>query len=148
MTEAERRGQIIAIARSWLGTPFVDGQGLKRCGVDCAYLLARVHEEAGLVAKVEIPYYSPQVYLHRLGDDTYLKMLLEYAHEITEAEVKPADIVVYKQARSFTHGGIVESWPDKLIHPIRPHGVIYSSANEGFLQRREHRFFSIFGKAI
>ena len=130
-----------------IGTPFVDGQGLKHFGVDCAYLLARVHEEAGMVAKVEIPYYSPQIYLHRLGDDTYLKMLLEYTHEVTEAEVKPADIVVYKQARSFTHGGIIESWPDKVIHPIYPHGVIYSSANEGFLYRREHRFFSVFGKA-
>jgi hypothetical protein len=144
MTQAERRGQIIMIARSWLGTPFVDGQGLKGCGVDCAYLLARVHEEARMIAPVEIPYYSPQIYLHKIGDDTYLNILLQYAREIQESEIKPADIVVYKQAKSFTHGGIIERWPDCIIHPIRPHGVICSSAKEGFLHGRERKFFTVF----
>jgi cell wall-associated NlpC family hydrolase len=147
MNEIERRGQIIAITRTWLGTPFVDGQGLKRFGVDCAHLPALVAEEAGLVAHIDLPYYSPQIYLHKLGDDTYEKILLQYTREITEAEIKPGDIVVFKVAKSFTHGGIIESWPDKIIHPIHPHGVIYSSANEGFVARRARRFFSIFGKA-
>jgi hypothetical protein len=138
------RARTIEIARTWLGTPFVDGQGLKHHGVDCAYFLARIHEEIGLVDHVDIPYYSPQIYLHKLGDDTYLRILLGYAHEISESQVRTGDMVLYKVAKSFTHGGIIESWPDKIIHPIQPHGVIYSSANEGFVKDREHRFFSIF----
>jgi hypothetical protein len=129
-------------------TPFCDGQGLKHCGVDCAHLPALIYEEAGVIGHVDIPYYSPQCYLHKkkngTWDDTYIKILLQYAHEITEPEVKQGDFVLYKQAHSYTHGGIIISWPDKIIHPIKPHGVIYSSANEGFLWRRAHRFFSVF----
>lgn len=148
LTELELRKRIIDVARTWLNTPFVDGQGLKGCGVDCAHFPARVSEEAGLVGHIEIPPYSPQVYLHKKADgtwdNTYEKIIRRYAHEITEAEVKPGDMVLYKIAHSFTHGGIIESWPDKIIHPIHPHGVIYSSAHEGFIKHREHLFFSIF----
>lgn len=142
------RARIIRIAREWLGTPFIDGQGLKHHGVDCAYFLACVAMEAGIVEHIELPAYSPQVYLHRKPDgswdNTYEKTILQYAHRIHGTQVKPADMVLYKVAHSFTHGGIIESWPDKIIHPIRPHGVIYSSANEGFVRGREHLFFSVF----
>jgi hypothetical protein len=133
-----------------LNTPFVDGQGLQYHGVDCAYFLVRIAEGTGVVDHIELPPYSPQVYLHKkpdgTWDDTYEKIILQYTREITEAEVKPGDMVLYKVAHSFTHGGIIESWPDKIIHPIQPHGVIYSSANEGFVKYRAHRFFSVFGK--
>ncbi len=148
MTESDHRAQIIAIARSWLNTPFIDSQSCKGFGVDCAYFLSAVATEAGVVEHVEIPPYSPQIYLHKKADgtwdNTYEQIIRQYAHEISEAQVKPGDIVLYKIAHSYTHGGIIESWPDKIIHPIRPHGVIYSSANEGFVRQREHRFFSVF----
>ncbi len=148
ITESDKREQIIAMARSWLNTPFCDNAALKGHGVDCAFFLAQVAIEAGVVERIEIPPYSPQIYLHKkpdgTWDDTYEKIIRQYAHEISEAQVKPGDMVLYKIAHSYTHGGIIESWPDKIIHPIRPHGVIYSSANEGFVQRREHRFFSVF----
>ena len=148
MTEACKRDRIIATARSWLNTPFIDSQCCKGFGVDCAYFLSAVATESVVVEHVEIPPYSPQIYLHKkpdgTWDDTYEKIIRQYAHEISEAQVKPGDMVLYKIAHSYTHGGIIESWPDKIIHPIRPYGVIYSSANEGFVQRREHRFFSVF----
>lgn len=143
------RTRIVEVARTWLNTPFVDGQGLKGFGVDCAYFLVRVAEEAGIVARIELPAYSPQVYLHRKPDgswdDTYEKIILQYTHEISVSQLLPGDMVLYKVANSFTHGAIIESWPDRILHPIRPHGVIYSSANEGFVQGRPHRFFSAFG---
>jgi hypothetical protein len=140
------RARIVDVAKSWLGTPFVDNQGLKHCGVDCAYLLARVMEEAGICGRITIPHYSPQIYLNRLGDDTYIRLLSQCAREIEEREVKPGDFVLYKQAQSYTHGGIIERWPDSIIHPLRPHGVMCSAAWEGFLKLRAHKFFSVFGK--
>lgn len=143
--ESVLRARIVEVARTWLNTPFVDGQGLKHHGVDCAYFLVRVAEEAGLVGRIELPAYSPQIYLHKLGDDTYERIIRQYAREITESQVQAGDIVLYKVAKSYTHGGIIASWPDTVIHPIRPHGVVCSSANEGFVQGRAHRFFSAFG---
>lgn len=147
-TEAAERQKIVDAAKSWLGTPFVDNQGLKGHGVDCAYLLARVMEEAGICSRIEIERYSPQIYLNKLGDDTYIRLLSKYAREIWEAEVKPGDFVLYRQAQSFTHGGIIVSWPDAIIHPLRPHGVMYSAAWEGFLKHRPHKFFSVFGESF
>jgi len=150
MTELDLRARIIDVARTWLNTPFIDCASLKGFGVDCAHFPAAVATEVGIFAGVEIPSYSPQIYLHKrpdgTWDDTYEKIILRYTREIREAEVKPGDIVLYQVAHSYTHGGIIESWPDKIIHPIRPHGVIYSSANEGFVKYRKHRFFSIFAR--
>jgi hypothetical protein len=140
------RARIVDVAKSWLNTPFVDNQGLKHCGVDCAYLLARVMEEAGICGRITIPHYSPQIYLNRLGDDTYIRLLSEHAREIEERDVKPGDFVLFKQAQSYTHGGIIERWPDSIIHPLRPHGVMCSAAWEGFLKLRPRKFFSVFGR--
>ena len=139
------RDRIVEIAKTWLNTPFVDCQGLKGHGVDCAFFLARVYAEAKIIPAYDPPFYSPQLYLHHLGDQTYLAELLKFAREISEEEVKPGDAVLYRVAKSFTHGGIVVQWPELIIHPIRQRGVIYShGTEEGFLKRRQHRFFSIF----
>lgn len=143
--EQVARERIVAIAKTWLLTPFVDNNGLRGCGVDCAHFLAKIAEESGATARIDLPPYSPQIYLHRKGDTTYLDLMKQYAREISEFEVKPGDMVLYKVAASFTHGGIIISWPDNIIHPIRPHGVICSSANEGFVKFRDKKFFSIFG---
>jgi len=142
--ESSVRKRIVDVAETWLGTPFHDNQGLKHHGVDCAHLVAKVYEEAGCIPHVDLPRYSPQIYLHKLGDRSYLDKILEYAREISLSDVKPGDVVLYKVAKSFTHGAIIERWPDCIIHPIRPHGVICSAAFEGFVARREHRFFSFF----
>jgi NlpC/P60 family protein len=144
MTETEQRKKIVDVARSWLHTPFHDNQGVKHCGVDCLYFLVRVYEEACVVGPIKVPHYSPQIYLNNLGDDTYLKAVLGYTREITEAEIQPGDLVLFKLAKSWAHGGIIERWPDSIIHPFRPHGVMCSAAWEGFLKNRERRVFSLF----
>lgn len=131
-----------------INTPFIDCACLKGHGVDCAQLLPAIAIEAGIYKRIELPNYSPQVYMHKKADGswdhTYEEIIRQYAHEIEECEVAPGDFVLYKQFHSFTHGGIIERWPDAVIHPIRPHGVIYSDAREGFLQGREKKFFSVF----
>jgi hypothetical protein len=63
--------------------------------------------------------------------------------EITEAEVLPADLVLYKVAASWTHLAFVIHWPDYLLHPIKGLGVIGSASNEGFLNNRPRRFFTL-----
>src|SRR6266478_3451204 len=126
--EQRLRQRIIEVARTWLNTPFVDGACLRGAGVDCAHLPAKIVEAVGIYKHVEIPAYSPQIFMHRkqdgTWDDSYEKIIHQYAHEITETEVKPGDFVLFRVAHSYTHGGIIERWPEAIIHPIRPHGVI------------------------
>lgn len=150
MKEREQRERILKAAATWHGTPFCDNSGLKGCGVDCAYLLARVMVEAGVRDHIEVPKYSPQCYLHRKKDGswdrTYEEEILQYAVEIEEKDVQPGDLILFLQAHSYTHGGIIFKWPESILHPIRPHGVIYSDAREGFLRRRKHKFYSVVHK--
>ena len=144
--ETEARAKIVAIARQWLGTPFVEAQGLKGFGVDCGYLLARVGEEAGIWEPRQEPYYAVKFYLQDDSDETFLKLMLDRgAHEITEEQVLPGDFVFYNRLnRRISHAGIIERWPDIIINSIDPHGVICSSDHEGFLRRCNRRFFSAF----
>lgn len=150
----ELRQKIVTFARSWLGTPFRDGARLKHVGVDCANLPAAVYFESGVLKTNPVfKPYSPQIYLHRrpdgTWDDTYLRTLLEIGaevgmREIAERDAGPGDLALFQIAHSYTHGGIIESWPDSIIHPIRPHGVICSSTREGFVKFRKRKVFSIF----
>jgi len=150
------REQIVAEAMTWCGTPYHDHAGVKGCGVDCAYFPLRVYQALNLVDKeFEPPRYSPQQWLNspsqtdknklRFEDRTFLEVVTKLTkREITEVEVQPGDFVIYKVAASWTHGGIVISWPDFVLHPIKNRGVIGSHGlNEGFLIRRPHRFFSV-----
>lgn len=151
------REAIVKEARSWARTPYHDHAGIKHVGVDCAYFPLRVYQSVGKIpANFEVPYYSPQQWLNspsqkdkfhlKFEDTTFLDIVLRFAkREITEAEVKPGDFVIYKVAASWTHGGIVVEWPNYVLHPIKGLGVIGShGSKEGFLLNRPRRFFSVF----
>src|SRR5579863_8319593 len=89
------------------------------------------------------PKYSPQQWLSKKEDLTYLNTLSKFAkREITVEEVQPGDLVLYQLCASWTHGALVISWPDFLLHPIKLNGVIGSRSDEGMLRLRPRRFFS------
>lgn len=143
MTEAEERAAIIAEARTWLRTPYVDCAHVKGAGVDCAYLLKEVFERAGLEAPIAVEAYTPQWYLHR-SDELYLAKVLDRAREITEAEAQPADVVLYKFGRCFAHGAIImeSGWP-QIIHAFKQAGIVtLGDGTLGHLADRERRFFT------
>ncbi len=147
----EIRDQIIKEAKSWIGTDYVDHAGIKGAGVDCAFYPCRVYQSAGLIPKeFKPPKYSSQQWMNKpklnhrhVVDTTYLDTLLQFAVEITEAEVKPGDLVLYKVIHSWTHGAIVVDWPNYVLHPLVGRGVIGShGTKEGFLLNRPRRFFT------
>ena len=147
--EVIKRSKIVEVAKTWLGTPFHDCAGVKSCGVDCAYLPVRVVNEAKILDHVlpDPPVYSPQIMLHCQPDqrEIYIETIKNHTREIKESEARQGDFVVYKVGRIFSHGGIIVSWPNYIIHPIRGRGVIGShGTEEGFLRRRARRFFSLF----
>src|SRR5947209_1660095 len=121
-TEAQQRAAIVAEAQTWLGTPFRDQgdvKGPNGC-VDCAMLLVRVFTACGLVdASFDPRPYPPQWHLHR-DDERFLNViaaLFKYrgcgaemenkAGLPAEAVAKAGDVIVWRVARCFSHGGIV-----------------------------------------
>lgn len=142
MTEQEERQRVIEIARSWIGTPYHHNAHMKGVGVDCAFFLAEVFQEAQLVDKIPIPHSSPQFMLHR-NEELYKKEVANRATEISENEVQPGDIVLFRIGRVFAHGAIIISWPDQVIHShIMSGRVLITRSDECDLNRREKAFFS------
>jgi cell wall-associated NlpC family hydrolase len=143
MTEQSQRAAVIAEAKTWLRTPFVDCARVKGAGVDCAQFIAAVYENAGIIESVPLGTYSPQWHLHH-SEPRYLDGLIANGmHEVVEAEAKPGDVVVFMQGRTFSHGALIVSWP-RIIHAVKlMGGVCYSDVDrDKFLTRRERKFFS------
>jgi cell wall-associated NlpC family hydrolase len=107
--EQAQRDRVIAIAKSWVGTPYHHAARIKGAGVDCLTLLAEVFSEAALIERPEIPHYPPDWMLHREAE-RYLEGVMKYAQEI-DGDPLPGDIVVYRFGRCFAHGAIVVKWP-------------------------------------
>jgi cell wall-associated NlpC family hydrolase len=138
------RQSVVAAARSWLGTPFHDCAAIKGVGVDCAHLIARAYEEAGIIDHVEIERYSPQWFLHH-SEELFLGYIERAgAREIAEADANMGDVVMYKIARCYAHGGIIVEWPETIIHAHKPsRAVVTSGGMDGDLGGKSRRFFTL-----
>lgn len=148
-TEKAERERVVAVARTWLRTPYHDCAHVKGSGVDCAYLLKCVFEEAGIESPIDIPAYSPQWFLHR-SEELYMDRVLERSVQIEEAAAQPGDLVLYKFGRCFAHGAIIvdPGWP-AIIHAYKQAGCVTTGigtqtalAWEGVGRPRERRFYT------
>jgi cell wall-associated NlpC family hydrolase len=111
--EQQQRDRMVKVAHSWLRTPYHHEGRIKGVGIDCATLIAEVAAEAGLIPPVEIGHYSPD--WHKNNDkERYMQVVLEFCREVTGTPL-PGDIVLWKFARTFSHGAIVVKWP-MIIH--------------------------------
>jgi cell wall-associated NlpC family hydrolase len=135
------RAEVVAEARSWLGTPFHHQGRVKGAGVDCAMLLAEIYERCGVVGHVDPGYYPPDWHMHR-DAERYLDRLLSYAHEL-DRPPRAGDAAVFRFGRTFSHGAIVTEWP-AVIHAYWAVGrVVWGDATRYPLAGRDARFFGI-----
>lgn len=150
--ETEDRARVVAIAQSWIGTPFHDLAGIKgkNGGVDCAQLLRCVYTEAGLIEPFSTGYYSRDHYLHS-GEQKFLGFVQRYAHEIPQEKVGLGDIVLYWVGLAYGHGAIViDRWAPQVQNIIHAHysrGVVRGFGQAPRLGRKVERiaFFSRWG---
>lgn len=139
---AEQRARIVAAAREWLGTPYHHHARVKQAGADCAMFPLAVYQSCGVLPlDYQPPEYSVQWHLHR-SEELYLNEIQRFVHEI-DGPPKPADFVVFRFGRTYSHGAIVVEWPI-VIHSYIPHGVLLSDAErDGELLGRERKYFEI-----
>ena len=138
------RDAIVTEAKTWLRTPYRDHCGIKGVGVDCAYFPFRVWQAVGIIPpEYEPPPYLPQQWMNKEEDPTYMNELTKFASEIPVTKIGPGDLVIFKLAASWTHGGIVVEWPHFIVHPLVSIGVTGSHIDEGFLWRRAKRYFTV-----
>jgi len=159
-TEDEMRAKVVQEALSWKDTPYIPRGMVKgpNGGCDCLTFLAQVYERAGIIDALPIPHYARDFFLH---DDFEFYLLgkgdtpgvLHFCEEIFETP-KPADVVLWKFGKSFSHAAIVIEWP-VIIHafamrPVSPDNAEVKSVLKRYVevkalrgQIRPRRFFTV-----
>jgi NlpC/P60 family putative phage cell wall peptidase len=99
---------IVAIARGWIGTPYVHQASVKGVGCDCLGLLRGVWRELHGEEPEQAPPYAPD-WAEATGEETLYKALKRHLTEIGDACLTPGDIALFRMARSgpAKHCGIV-----------------------------------------
>ncbi|TNC07122.1 hypothetical protein FF100_33675 [Methylobacterium terricola] len=147
LSEIQTRAHVVAQARRWIGTPYHPGADVHGIGVDCGMLLVRVFVDTGLLPPFDPRPYPQDWHLHR-DDERYLGFLLGRTREVSGPE--PGDIVMFRQGRTYAHGGIVTATdPLVLVHAFSPAQAVIEEplSRNGMLAQRQRapRFFSVWG---
>jgi NlpC/P60 family putative phage cell wall peptidase len=97
------RQQVVAVARSWVDTPFHHQARLKHVGVDCIGLVIGIARELALVA----PDFDVQGYAETPDGRTLMRLATLHMVEIDREAMAPGDIVVTRFDQGAQHFGIL-----------------------------------------
>ena len=124
------RDDIIAEARTWLGTPWHHQASVKGAGCDCIGFIRGVAEP--FLAKVDIPLdYTPTWHLYRAEPRMYLGFKT-VAEEIAPADVLPADILLFGAGKGPAHHCAFLTPGGGLIHCYQEAGRVVEQAFSDF----------------
>ena len=97
-----KRADIVAEARTWLGTPWVHQHCMKGVAVDCAQMVMDVARACGQAPKdLHLSDYG------RSPDGTIERMCLAHMDPIGQDDLKPGDVVSVAMDHQPQHVGIV-----------------------------------------
>lgn len=145
MTEQEQRAAVVAEARSWLRTPFVQNARVKGCGVACGPLLVASYVPLWLDTGWPLPVLEPfpKDWHCHTRDERFLRVVEAFAREVDAPQ--QGDIVMFRlggATRPYSHAAIVIEWPGRIIHAMWRSGVEYADVNQPPLRGAAVRFYS------
>jgi len=130
--------EVVQIARSWIGTPYVHQASVKGAGCDCLGLLRGVFRELSGEEAETPPPYSPD-WAEATGAETLYSAMLRHLSEIELPAPAPGDIALFRMApRSpAKHCGIVAMRDGRLslIH-ARQNKQVSEERFSAFWQRK------------
>jgi cell wall-associated NlpC family hydrolase len=132
-------GEIVRVAKTWIGTPWRHNQRAKGLGVDCVRFIEAVASEALGITLPEISNYQ------RLPEgNAILDFMneLEFLESVAIADRRDGDVLLFRIGKIPHHCGF--SVGDGMIHADVNHGVIQVS-NLANWQRRLIRCFRVRG---
>jgi cell wall-associated NlpC family hydrolase len=143
-SETEFRSAIAAEAMTWINTPYHASGAVKGVGVNCAQFLYLVAKNAGVIpADAPLPrWYTPQLATNSKEERLVAYVKSYGATEISEAEVKTGDIVLYKSGQAHGHAAIVLDWPE-IIHVMPGVGCQMGTFDEGKIGALSRRYFTL-----
>lgn len=88
--------EIVTIARSWIGTPYLHQASVKGAGCDCLGLLRGIWRELHGDEPEAVPPYAPD---WATGEETLYQALKRHLREIDRVAIAPGDIVLFRMMR-------------------------------------------------
>lgn len=146
------RRELVAEARSWIGTPYVTGGRVKQAGCDCCSFVLSALQNCGLARDEELEVYSGDCWAH-WTEEKYLYRLMKHAVKIAETvatrgvRALPGTIVLGRVvgARVYNHAAIVTAWP-LVVHALPPEVCEADASREPLWIHREVALFDPFAK--
>lgn len=136
------RTAVIEEAQRWLGAKWRHEARVRYVACDCGQLLLDVYRQCGLIPEISVEKYARQWSLHQ-KDERFLALLDAYAQRVSTP--KPADIAVWKAAKTYSHAAIVLDWP-RILHADVHEGVVPADASQGQLPTFPVKFYSVFAE--
>ncbi|MGA7675140.1 MAG: NlpC/P60 family protein [Rhizomicrobium sp.] len=91
------QADIVQVARSWIGTPYVHQASVKGAGCDCLGLLRGVWRELGGEEAETPPPYSPD-WAEAQAKETLRDALARHLQQIDIKDIAPGDVALFRMA--------------------------------------------------
>ena len=135
--------QVVAIAESWIGTPYRHQGATRGVGCDCIGLIRGIWRELHGVEPEPVPPYAPD-WAERSGEERLLQAALRlFGPALPLSQAQPGDILLFRwrQDCAAKHAGILVA-PDHFIHAYEQAAVIRSALVPSWRRRiaAVHRF--------
>lgn len=138
-SEIDQRAAVVKEALAWVGTPYRHQADIKSVGCDCGMLLVRVFVDLQLAPPFDPRPYADDWYLHRT-EEKYLGFVADRTAQVELPLF--GDVVVFRHGRTFSHGGIVLSWP-YIVHASAPAGcVLVENVEQSPFAEKRRQYYS------
>ncbi len=109
---------IVAIARTWLGTPYHHQASCSGAGTDCIGLIRGIYRELYGREAQALPAYTRD-WAEASGQETLIEAARRHLIEIAPSQAAPGDVLVfrYRGAAIAKHAAILAT-PDTMIHAM------------------------------
>lgn len=135
--------RVVALAESWIGTPYRHQGATKGVGCDCIGLVRGIWRELYGVEPEAVPPYAPD-WAERSGEERLLQAAARlFRPPLVLAAMQPGDLLLFRWRSDCAakHAGILSS-PDSFIHAYEQASVIRSPLVPAWRRRiaAVHRF--------
>ncbi|MBO9410400.1 MULTISPECIES: NlpC/P60 family protein [unclassified Ruegeria] len=132
------RDQIVAEARTWLGTPYVHQASCKGAGSDCLGLLRGVWRAVLGPEPESVPSYSMD-WSEPQGDERMWQAARRHLTSKAVEDMQPGDVLLFRMrdGRVAKHVGIVSEGGEapRFIHAYSGHGVVENTLSDPWRRR-------------
>ncbi|MCA0994547.1 NlpC/P60 family protein [Alloyangia pacifica] len=133
----------VAVARSWIGTPYLHQGSRRGAGCDCLGLLRGVWRELLGPEPEPVPRYSMD-WSEPQGEEALLQAALRHLHPKTLGDESPGDVLLFRMRAGSVakHLGLQARTGAEasFIHAYSGHGVIESALSAPWRRRIAARF--------